>query len=513
MDTKNPPHISTSQKNDTVKNKIQLIILLLTATCATVFGQVQIETPAVTPPAEQPKPKDKIEELRLKLNDDGSHYIKATFSNQVWFRFNDSNPGTTVLGDPAKQTFDIGLRRTRVQLYGQLTDHVTFYFQFGQNNFNFLTQNAGNRKMEVFFHDALAEYKISKKSDILFLGGGLTIANGLSRFSQPSISTIMTMDVPVFAQATVDQTDEFSRKLSIYARGQVGRLDYRLVMSDPFPVNTNGTSSVNVATPAGGAVGVFPSNPVTTVTYPTSVNSAFAQTGHNKQYQGFFMWNFFDKESHVTPYMTGTYLGKKKVLNLEAGFISQQNAVWTITDPNVVSGANNFTYHAMNLWSAAIFYDAPVNTEKGTAINFYGGYFHTDYGPGYLRYNGIMNPASGIAAPATGTPQPGSQGNAFPMFGTGSVAYAQFGYLLKKDLLGEGNGTLMPYASVQSANYDRLDKQMTVFDLGLNWLIKGHSSKITLDYQNRPVYTPNGAELNMNSSRKGQVVMQYQIFF
>ena len=40
--------------------------------------------------------------------------------------------------------------------------------------------------------------------------------NGLSRFSQPSIGTIVTMDVPVFAQATVDQTDEFSRKLSVY---------------------------------------------------------------------------------------------------------------------------------------------------------------------------------------------------------------------------------------------------------------------------------------------------------
>ncbi|MFM7429181.1 MAG: hypothetical protein ACKO1F_04700 [Flammeovirgaceae bacterium] len=38
------------------------------------------------------------------------------------------------------------------------------------------------------------------------------------------------------------------------------------------------------------------------------------------------VWNFFDKESHVTPYMTGTYLGKKKVLNLEAGIISQKNA-------------------------------------------------------------------------------------------------------------------------------------------------------------------------------------------
>jgi len=44
------------------------------------------------------------------------------------------------------------------------------------------------------------------------------------------------------------------------------------------------------------------------------------------------------------------------------------------------------------------------------------------------------------------------------MFGTGNVIYAQAGYLLKKDLLGEGNGTLMPYVTLQSAKYDRLDK-------------------------------------------------------
>jgi hypothetical protein len=432
-----------------------------------------------------PEPKKELDELRLKLNEDGSHYIKATFSNQVWLRFNQSNPGTLVLGDPAKQTFDIGLRRTRMQLFGQLTDHVGFYFQFGQNNFNFLTQNAGNRKLEVFFHDALAEYKVKKGSDLLYLGGGLTITNGLSRFSQPSVSTIMSMDVPVFAQATVDQTDEFSRKLSVYARGQIGRLDYRLVLSDPFPVNTNGTIS-------------------TPITIATGPNASFAQVGHHKQYQGFFMWNFLDKESHVTPYMTGAYLGKKKVLNLEGGFITQKDATWT------GDGVTN-TFHNMNLWSAALFYDTPLNSEKGTALNAYVGYFHTDYGPGYLRYNGIMNPASPF--PASSTNQPNSQGNAFPMFGTGNLIYAQLGYLFKKDLLGEGNGTLMPYVTYQSANYTRLDKQMNVYDIGVNWLIKGHNSKISLDWQMRPTYDPQGTDLVRNGSMSNQIVVQYQIMF
>lgn len=423
--------------------------------------------------------------MRLKLNEDGSHYLKWTFLNQVWLRYNQSNPGSLVLREPAAETFDIGLRRTRVQFFGQLTDHVFFYTQFGQNNFNFLSgqnaSNSGNRKLQVFFHDALGEYKVWKGNDQLYLGGGLTITNGLSRFSQPSISTIMTMDVPVFAQATVDQTDEFSRKLSVYARGQLGKIDYRVVLSDPFPITSNGQ-----AAPA------------------LSPNATFAQIGHHKQFQGFFMFNFFDKEAHTTPYMTGTYLGKKKILNLEAGFITQQRATWSRE-----SIASDTAFHAMNLFSVALYYDAPLNKEKGTALSAYAGYFDYQFGKGYLRYNGAMNPADGTSI--AGAPG-GSQGNAFPMFGTGQVIYTQIGYLLKKDLLGPGNGTLMPYASLMSADYDRLSDRMNVFDMGVNWLMKGHSSKLTLDYQLRPVYETQGSDL-VKITNNSQVVLQYQIAF
>lgn len=436
----------------------------------TTSGLYAQEAPATRPP---------IDELRVKLNDDGSHYLKFTFMNQVWLRYNDSNPGTTVMGEQATNTFDIGLRRTRMQFFGQLTDHVFFYTQFGQNNFNFLSQNAGNRKLMAFFHDALGEYKVWKKNDWLKLGAGLTITNGLSRFSQPSVTTIMTMDVPVFAQSTVDQTDEFSRKLSVYARGQLGKFDYRVVLSDPFPITTNGAAPP-----------------------PLGPDATFSQTGHHKQYQGFFMYNFFDKESHVTPYMTGTYLGKKNVLNLEAGFISQQDATASSEDNGVTT-----RFHDMNLWSVALYYDAPLNPGKGTALSAYAGYFDLDYGPNYLRYNGIMNPANGI----NNGPYAGSHGNAFPMFGTGKVLYAQIGYLMKQELLGDV-GTLMPYASIMSANYDRLNDQMNVFHVGVNWLIKGHNSKITLDYQSRTVFEAEASDL-IKLVNKSQVVLQYQVFF
>ncbi len=460
--------------------KIQITVILIALGCMNSFGQ-QVE------PSAPPKSNaNTIEEMKLKLNDDGSHYLKVTFLNQVWLRYNQSNDGTTALGEPTNKTFDIGLRRTRIQFYGQITDHVFFYTQFGQNNFNYLSgqnnANNGNRKVQAFFHDALGEYKVWKANDKLILGGGLTITNGLSRFSQPSVGTIMTMDVPVFAQATVDQTDEFSRKLSVYARGQLGKFDYRMVVSDPFPITSNGQTQADLGT-----------------------NSTFAKIGHHKQYQGMLIYNFFDKEAHTTPYMTGTYLGKKKVFNIEAGFITQSKAMWSRE-----TAVSDTAYHTMNLFSVALFYDAPVNKEKGTAISAYAGYYDYNFGKGYLRYNGIMNPANGTSIPGAIA---GSYGNAFPMFGTGKVIYAQFGYLLKKDLLGEGHGTLMPYASIMSADYDRLKDRMNVIDVGMNWFIKGHTSKLTLDYQNRPVYDVSKVNDLVKTGNKGQVVLQYQIFF
>ena len=437
-----------------------------------------------------PKPMAEKNELKYNLNESGTHFFKVTFLNQTWLRVNQSNPGTTVIQEPSASTFDIGLRRTRVQLYGQLSDHLFLYFQFGQNNFNFLNGfpayndngTVSNRKVSAFFHDAVGEYIVFKNKDYLKIGAGLTFVGGLSRFSTPSVSSIMTLDVPVFAQATVDQTDQFGRKLSLYARGQVGPIDYRIGIADPFPIQTNGA-----APPA------------------LSTNSNFARKGHSKQFQGLFLYQFFDKETNQTPgYMTGTYLGKKKIFNLEAGFITQKNAM-----SHRGETATDTVYTDLNLWSVASFLDVPLNRAKGTAINAYVGYFHTDYGQNYLRYNGIMNPATGISSAPGGLG--GTQGNAFPMFGTGSVVYSQLGYLMKQDLFGVGNGTLMPYLQAQIASYQRVTKTLGVYNIGVNYLIKGHNGKITIDYQNRPYYETSGTQI-APAGRRGQFLLQYQVF-
>jgi hypothetical protein len=286
----------------------------------------------------------------------------------------------------------------------------------------------------------------------------------------------MSLDVPVFAQTTVDQTDEFSRKLSVYARGQIGKLDYRVVLSDPFPVSTNGQ------------------------TLPAlNKDATFSLKGHHHQGQALLIWNLLDREPHTTPYMTGTYLGKKKVWNLEAGIVYQEKATWRTENTDTL-------YEAMLHWSVASFLDIPLNLEKGTAFNAYLGFFSLNYGKNYLRNNGVMNPANGSNSQASfnGT------GNAFPMFGTGSVVYAQAGYLMRRDLLGKF-GTLMPYANCTYANFEKLADPMVLTEAGVNWLMAGHAQKLSLGWQNRPVYmTDTNGDVNKISSRN-MLVLQYQV--
>jgi len=414
--------------------------------------------------------------LKLKLNESGSRYFQITFLNQVWVRGNENNPGTLVEGVAENQSFDIGLRRTRMQMMGQITDRAFIYFQFGQNNFNAQYNSASNRKIAPFFHDALGEYRLSSANQ-LKIGGGLSIISGLSRFSQPSIGTITTLDVPVFAQTTVDQTDQFSRKLSIYARGQVGHFDYRLILSDPFPIMSNGQTPPALATVAN-----------------------FAQKGHSLQQQGYLIYQFFDHENHTTPYMTGSYLGSKKIVNIAVGGIYQANAMWA----KGIQG--DTTYQDMKHFAIESFVDMPINAAKHTAISAYLGYFNTNYGQNYLRYNGIMNPANGTNLTAANSiaGQGPTYGNAYPMFGTGHVVYTQIAYL--------NASRFMPYAAATLAKYDRLGNSTTsTYNFGLNYYLQGNKAKLSLDLQNRPSYEVKQGEI-VSGNRLNSLTLQFQLF-
>src|SRR4051794_38246688 len=106
------------------------LALLFFISSVGIFAQSDSTVKVVKQSVKEDKP------LKFNLNDEGTHWFQVTLLNQTWLRYNQSNPGTTVMTQPKDNTFDIGLRRTRIQMFGQITDRAFLYFQFGQNNFN-----------------------------------------------------------------------------------------------------------------------------------------------------------------------------------------------------------------------------------------------------------------------------------------------------------------------------------------------------------------------------------------
>lgn len=415
---------------------------------------------------------------KLSLNEDGSHYLKLSVLNQTWVRYNQNNPGSTVNGESKEDVFDIGLRRTRLQFYGPVAKRTFLYVHVGINNFNALS----DRKAAFFLHDAVSEYEIVKEH--LSLGAGLAGWTGLSRFASSSVSSIMGLDLPLYQEATNDVSDQFLRKLSVYAKGKIGKFDYRLILTDPMAIQK---STAYIAHP-----GSFTN---------LTTNAVFSTADPKLQTQGYFQYQFLDQESNLLPYTTGTYLGSKSVFNIGAGFIYQPQAMIRLAD-----NGTDTVRSAMRLLSVDAYYDAPLNRQKGTAISAYAAFSDYDFGKNYIRNTAPLNPATGNSDASILN----GSGNGVPLYGTGQHVYAQLGYKMKNELLGKA-GTLMPYASVQYSLMQKLADPMVYYDMGINLLLSGHTSKLTLAYQNRPVFKGASAGPFRVTERKSSVTLQWQV--
>jgi hypothetical protein len=417
--------------------------------------------------------------LRVNLSDDSTRYLKATLLMQTWVRYNANNPGSTVFGYTQGQSFDVGMRRVRFQLFGIVAPRVFVYTQFGLNSFNYLSA----RKSGAFFHDLVTEYEVLHKH--LSVGAGLNGWTGPARFSTPAVGSIMMADAPVFQQATNDAIDQFVRKTGVYAKGRLGPFDYRVAVSKPFTMQTATASN---DTTLGSTASFSPRPP-------------------RLQYQGYFQWQFLDKESNVLPYNTGSYFGKRRVFTLGSGFVYQDQAVRYLA--NVPATTGDTMYRTLLLWAIDAFFDSYLDKNKRNALSVYAAFCSYDFGQKYLRYNGVMNTATGSSQAALYGK--GNYGSAFPMIGTGTSGYLQAGYKFRDGLLGKP-GTLMPYGGVQLSSFRALSDPMLVAEVGLNWL-PGGANKLSLNYQSRPVFAnqPDGTVREIRSARRGMLYLQYQI--
>jgi hypothetical protein len=412
----------------------------------------------------------RAKKLQVSLNDDGTLYFRFAMWLQVWTRAIQNNPGTTVLGKDESWYGDVGLRRARFLAFGKIAPRTFMLMHIGINNQTF--RNA--RKPQVYFHDAWVEFEASKKG-YFSLGGGLLYWNGISRATNASTITFMSLDAPIMNWPTIERTDQFARQLGLYAKGKAGLFDYRVAVVRPF--------TTSVFDPATGL--------------PVGTTGNYNDTANTWGYSGYFQFQFLDIESNVLPYMVGTYIGAKKVFNWGFGGHAQPIGI-AYLDPADPTGT---TVKKQALWIAStdLFLDIPFKAEKGGAATWYGAYYYMDFGPNNIRNIGIMNP--GDALPG------GVQGNSYAMLGTGNTGYSELGFLIP-GTVGESI-QFQPYVNTQIAKWEAYNDIMAHVGVGVNMFIHRHNAKVTLEYRNRPIQDLSGNVVN----RKGNsLVLQMHVF-
>ena len=410
-----------------------------------VFSQEKDKVTIPDPSVDAYKP------LTLKLNKTGTKYIRFIMWGQFWL--------TGKKNADDKFIINANLRRARFLAFAQVSPRFMILMHFGVNSLNSTSMDpVGNRSNgpQLFLHGAWSEFAVVQKH--LYIGGGLHYWNGISRLTNQSTLNFMTLDNYRRAWAVLGLTDQFARHLGIYAKGKFGGFAYRVSANSPL-VNSLDVSKI-----------------------PTEWNGQILYTGKKEfkdeaawSYQGYFEYMFFDKESDKLPYKVGTYLGKKKVLNIGAGFFVHPKGSITYNTPTVW-GDSTMTQHNVSHFALDVFYDTPLGTGGLTA---YAVYYAFDYGPNYTLGQ---------------------------TYGTGNSILVQVGYLAPKF---SNKISLQPYAAFNTASFKAFDNVGNSLRAGLNMFLNGHHSKLTLEYTTTQDMYNN---IDVKPGRKWGVVLQAQIF-
>lgn len=399
--------------------------------------------------------------LTVKLSEDGAKYVRFILWHQQWLQT------SNLAIDDAPLRMSTSIRRSRVLAFAQVSPRFLILTHFGLNNLGTNNMNAlGNQGdgPQLFLHDAWTEFKILENSNALYIGAGLHYWKGLTRLANQSTLNFMTMDnTRPFAQwHSLGLTDQFARHMGFYAKGQIGKFDYRLAANNPMnPVNALGGGADLINAGNGGED--------SDLSYTGSiVPDAEGNPVGNSIVEGYFRYNFLDTESTKLPYQVGTYMGSKNVLGVGLGFFAHPKAMF-----NAVTAEHSNVTHL----AADVFYDAPLGS-SGNAINAYASVINFNYGENYMSR----------------------------WAGTGTNIYGQLGYFVKKL-------KMMPYVAFQSGSYDAFTDNLNAFDLGVNYFVNGHNAKVTLEYHtisNNPL--EGGLDADGNPNGVQQIRLQLHIF-
>ncbi|WP_367773257.1 hypothetical protein AB3G33_05590 [Flavobacterium sp. WC2421] len=363
--------------------------------------------------------------MKFNLNEEGSKYLRVISWAQIWGQYNSDRP---LDGNGNKQAdLDFSVRRARVLMYAQINKDFLIVTHFGLNSLNAsnITPTGKGESSQLFLHDVWTQYSLGKNNAI---GAGLHYWNGISRLNNQSTLNIMTLDNQRQAWATLGLSDQFARHIGVFAKGVLGKFQYRVAVNGAA---TNNLQATTVPTNGGAA------------TYTGARLLGSKEAG--RTYAGYFEYGFLDSESNFLPYKVGTYLGTKKVFNIGAGFFSHPNGSVIADLSGNLSGEN------VTIFGLDAFYDVPVG-KNGAAVTAYALYQNTDYGKNYRL----------------GT-----------TYETGSMIHAHLGYVLP----GKSKTRFQPYLSIDERQIDALNDNASQIGIGANAFFSGHNSKLTLEYQ------------------------------
>ena len=416
--------------------------------------------------APKEKKRDKYKGLTLKLSD--TEFIRFITWHQVWTRFTEAAPGTTVNGRSRENYFDIGLRRSRFLAFAEIND-FQILTHFGINNQTFNNE----RKPQLFMHDVWAQYSLWK--NFISVGFGLHYWHGISRMTNASTLNFMALDAPITNWPTIERTDQFARYLGIWAKGQVENFEYRVSLNKPFRFS--------------GGLGS---------------RADYDESSNTLSFAGYFEYQFLDRESNKLPYKVGTYIGSKSVFNLGGGFYIHPESMQSLNQDG------ERQTHDQLLFGVDLYADMPLGErDSDGALSAYLVFYQYDFGPDHIRSIGIMNVSDNVDG------APFSRGNAYPSIGTGQHVYFQGGYLIPPNTL--GGWEFMPYFAFQFSNLEATDDPMLLFEGGLNWFLEGHHAKVTMAFRNRPIFVRN-VDMTQNldeiveDGRASEFIIQTMIF-
>lgn len=357
--------------------------------------------------------------LNIAFDENGKKYLRIISWAQVQAIYNDQIP------EEQEQT-NFNLARARILMFSQINEKFLILTHFGLNNLNSnsMSPTGLSDASELFFHGVWAQYNLGKKHA---LGAGLHYFNGISRLNNQSTLNIMTLDNNRQSWSTVGLSDQFGRHLGIYAKGSLGKFQYRVALNDAI---TNGLDDRN---PQNGGSAVYAGKRLL----------GSAESG--KVFSGYFEYSFFDMESDFLPYKVGTHLGGKRIFNIGAGFFAHPSGSVKADINGILEPGD------VRIFAIDTFYDAPWG-DDGSAVTAYATYQYNDYGDDYF----------------------------FLAYGTGNMAYGHLGYLLPGSVL---KTRFQPYASYALNTYDAFENNRTIFGIGANTYFSGHNSKLTLEYR------------------------------